>query len=74
MATWLDGLPAKSAMPPPRVQSTDEKPARRHVLAGEHRAGGQVRRRRRRQVAEHPIAEVPEIGGAGAEIVVVGAW
>ncbi len=49
-----------------------QEPARRHILAGKHGAG-----RRRivvlaRQRPEHPVADIGEVGGAGAEIVVGG--
>ena len=49
-----------------------QEPGRRHVVAEGNRAGGKRRRAMRRQMVQHLVANVLEIGCPGAEIAVLG--
>ena len=71
IATWLAALPPESAMPPPADQSVSRK--RVGVTSSPTRIapGGSASVRRAGEVAQHAVAQVGEVGGAGAKIVVV---
>ena len=72
MATWLEALPANSARPPPPAQSTDRNRLGVTSSPASTAPGGVASSSCARQRPEHPVADIGEVGGAGAEIVVGG--
>ena len=72
MATWLAVLPAVSAMPPPRLQSVSRKRVGAMSSPNRMAPGGLASSPPSVSAAQHLAADVLQVGGAGAEILVVG--
>ena len=70
-ATWLVGLPPASAMAAPACQSMPRKRDGGKSSATSTVPAGTLCCRRARQDAQHAVAQVGEVGAAGAEILVL---
>ena len=74
IATWLVRLPSSKAAPPSCVQSSPRKREGAEIAGQQDGALGKDGRRpccRAGQVAQHAIAQIGQIGGPGAKILVL---